>query len=266
MRSGIRKISERLSRGIVFGRHLPRDLGGRKILVSPEVGLRYWFLGLAKVDPFLLSIVRTLVHPGDVVWDVGANIGLFAFAAASRVGPAGRVLAIEPDTWLIDLMRRSSKMQSRRSAPVDILAAAVSERVGVDHLHIAKRARAANFLRGAGTPESGGIREDQLVLTVNLDWLAKTYPPPTHLKIDVEGAELSVLRGGHDLLSTIRPIVICEVSATSFHDVSAVLRDCGYRFAPEERPSSDKSGGRTPIWNILAYPNERSHDQYWSLA
>jgi FkbM family methyltransferase len=249
----IRTIAEHLSRGVILSRHLPAEFGGSKILVSPEVGLRYWRPGLAKIDPFLFSTARKLIHPGDVVWDVGANIGLFAFSAAASAQCSGRVLAIEPDTWLVGLMRRSSRMQSAASAPVDILPAAVSERVGVEQLHVAKRARAANFLQGAGTAESGGSRESQMVPTVTLDSLLDCYPGPQLLKIDVEGAEVRVLKGALRLLGTVRPAMICEVSAGSIQAVSEILESSGYAVCEDDRVSPDQT-----LWNIVAKPHALS--------
>jgi hypothetical protein len=84
-----------MSRGLVLRRHLPAEFNRLPIYVSPEAGLRYWRRRLEKVDPPLLRMVRELVKPGSVVWDVGANVGLFSLSAAALAGPSGSVLAIE---------------------------------------------------------------------------------------------------------------------------------------------------------------------------
>src|SRR6266850_1933144 len=94
----LRRLAERLSRGVVLRRHLPSDFQRLPLYVTPEAGLRHW-ADLSSVDRHLLRMVRELVRPG-VVWDVGANVGLFAFSAAAIAGPSGLVLAIEPDVWL----------------------------------------------------------------------------------------------------------------------------------------------------------------------
>src|SRR5438270_12601633 len=101
----LRRLAERLSRGVVLQRRLPADLQRLPLFVTPEAGLRHW-LGLSRVDPHLFRMARELVEPGSVVWDVGANVGLFAFSAAVRAGVTGLVLTIEPDVWLADLMNR----------------------------------------------------------------------------------------------------------------------------------------------------------------
>ena len=79
-------------------RRLPKVFGGAPILVSPDSALAFWKRDLGSVDPYLLSMARELVRPGMVVWDIGANVGLFAFAAAALGAP--QVLAVEPDIWL----------------------------------------------------------------------------------------------------------------------------------------------------------------------
>ena len=105
-----RHTAERFSRGIVLRRRLPRDFSRLPIVVSPEASLRYW-LPMSKADPMLYRMAKELVRTGDIVWDVGANVGLFSFSAAAR--GALVVLAIEPDAWLCGLIRRSIFAASR---------------------------------------------------------------------------------------------------------------------------------------------------------
>jgi hypothetical protein len=146
----VRALAERLSRGRVLKRQLPARFGGAPIFVSPDAALRFWRKDLAKCDPPLFDAADELVRPGDVVWDVGANVGLFTFAAAARAGATGRVLAVEADQWLVSLLRRSASCQPASSAAVSVLSAAVSDRVGVAEFCIAKRGRCSNYLRGLG--------------------------------------------------------------------------------------------------------------------
>src|SRR5712691_602322 len=51
---------------------------------------------LGNADPDVQNALQTLVHPGDVIYDVGANVGFFTVIAARLTGPSGRVVAFEP--------------------------------------------------------------------------------------------------------------------------------------------------------------------------
>ena len=107
----LRRLTERITRDWTLRRQLPQDFGGVPILVTPSAGLRYLARSMNDVDPVLMNLVKEFVRPGSVVWDIGANVGLFTFAAASLAGPGGQVMAMEPDAWLVQLLRRSAKLQ-----------------------------------------------------------------------------------------------------------------------------------------------------------
>ncbi|MEK7994843.1 MAG: FkbM family methyltransferase [Planctomycetota bacterium] len=250
-----RRIAERLSRGKVLKRRLPRGFGAGEIYVSPECGLKFWRWDLGATDPWLLGMVWELVNPGEVVWDIGANLGLFSFAAAYRAGPRGKVLALEPDTWLVDLLRRSARLAATGQADVEILPVAASDVVGPARFNIAQRARAANYLDGEGTDQAGGRRETQTVLAVNCDWLLEHYPAPQVLKIDVEGAEAKVLAGSIKLLTRAdRPKVLCEVCPQNSASVVRLLHECGYVLYDAAVPAGSRPPVSQASWNTLALP------------
>lgn len=252
----VRSLLERASRGRVLRRRMPPEFGGRRIFVTPDAALSFWLPGLARTDPQLLRLAAELVCPRARVWDVGANVGLFAFAAAFRAGSEGEVLAIEPDEWLAGLLRRSAAAALPASAPVVVLGAAVSDRAGTSEFFIARRGRAANHLAGvAGSSQTGGARERRQVATVTLDTLLATYRPPSLVKIDVEGAELDCLRGANRLLSRVRPVILCEVTAENAAGVSEVLHRHRYAILDAAAaPAARKALALAP-WNTLGIPD-----------
>lgn len=182
----LRRLAERMSRDWTLRRRLPAEFGHAPIVVTPSAGLRYVTRRLDSVDPVLINLAREFVRPGAVVWDVGANVGLFAFAAASLAGSSGQVVAMEPDAWLVQLLRRSARMQPPGSAPVRVVPAAVAATPALRTLCLAERSRAANYLAEYGTTQTGGPREDQTIVALNLDWIAGFEPLPSLIKIDVE--------------------------------------------------------------------------------
>jgi FkbM family methyltransferase len=251
----LRTLAERLSRGLVFRRRLPPEFGGGRIFVSPESGLRFYRRSIASGDATLFKMAGELVKPGDVVWDVGANVGLFTFAAAYRAGKSGAVIAIEPDTWLASLLQRSCELRERDSeAPVTVISAAVSDQVGLAKFHIAARSRSSNHLEGGGSTQSGGARRTEMVITITLDWLLQSLPSPRVLKVDVEALEHRVLAGATTLLSKVRPVVWCEVNPVNQQEVTSIFRAHQYQlFYANQNPSERQSLSQAP-WDTLAVP------------
>lgn len=251
-----RTLLEQASHRLVIRRRLPPPFAPARIYTSPEGGLRYLKPRMDRVDPALLRLVTETVRPGDTVWDIGANIGLFSFAAAVAVGANGHVLSVEPDTVLVGLLRRSAA--GLQHASVEVFPAAVSDECGVARFHIARRNRSTSHLDGFGTTQTGGIRATQLVPTVSLDWLAGHFPRPDVIKIDVEGAEALVLGGGPAVLGA-HPRIICEVAKENAATVGDLLVNSGYTLYDGDRPAN----GRRPIdeapANTLAI-HEREHD------
>jgi FkbM family methyltransferase len=232
----LRSSLERAAHRIVIRRRLPAPFAAARIYVCSEGRLRYLTRGMAQVDPPLLRLAAEIVRPGATVWDIGANVGLFTFAAAVAAGPAGSVLAVEPDTLLAGLLRRSAAF-NRGNAPVDVLPAAVSDDLSVARFHIARRNRPTNHLDGFGTSQTGGIRATELVPTVTLDWLATHFAAPDVIKIDVEEAEAAVLAGGSRVLE-LASTIICEVAARNSAAVRDTLGRHGYLLYDGDRPSA----------------------------
>jgi len=246
VRMTLRSVVERMTHRLVVRRALPTPFAG-SFYVSSEAGLRYLKPTLRDVDPTLLRLVDELVSPGDVVWDIGANVGLFTFTAASKVGTGGRVVAVDADTYNVGLLRRSA---SRHGWQVDVVSAAVSDQNGLATFHIASRNRSTNALDGYGSTQMGGIRQTQIVPTVTLDLLADHFPAPDVLKIDIEGAEVLALTGGPSVLSK-GPTIICEVTMGNAERVAKVLRRFGYTFEDGDIPAP-RSAVDLPPFTLVA--------------
>lgn len=245
----LRTLLECATRPLRYKRRLPKEFGGNPIWVSPSAGLRYLFRPMDQIDSPLLNLVTEFVKPGHVVWDIGANLGLFSLAAAYKTGHSGKVVAVEPDIEMVRLMRRTV---TTWNTPVEIVPAAIADKVGLRTLHIASRASASNFLDGYGSMQTGGSRLEYTVLALTLDWLADHFPLPDILKIDVEGAEIEVLKGGKSVIENKRPIIICEVHIHSVAELSWLFTSHNYTMF------DIGSGNRQPItraaWNTLAIP------------
>ena len=209
-----------MSRNRVLLRHLPKDLNAAPIYVSPEASLSHLKL---RLESDLFNLAREFVNPGDAVWDIGANVGLFAIAAAQKAGPTGSILAIEPDLWLASLLQRSASAQRPDTAPIHIFPAAVSNAAGIGTFHIANRNRASNHL--ASVPEhsqAGGTRE------------------------------IDLLHGADRLLSEIRPILMCESQHRNRPAATTIFRRYNYKLYDWD--ANPRVEIETAAFNTLAIP------------
>lgn len=156
----LRSALEQATHRVVVRRRPPPPFGAARIYV---VGRRAALSRArhARVDPALVGLATESMRPGDTAWDIGANLGLFSFAAAVTAGPSGRVLAMEPDTAPAGLRRRAGAVYQGH-APVDVLPAAVSDQESAARSHIASWSRSTNHLDGFGTIQAGGVRTTQL--------------------------------------------------------------------------------------------------------
>ena len=252
----IRTLMELCSRGRIVCRRMPARVGGGKVWLSPESALRYWAWNLdtPKHSKVLVDVAARFARPGSVVWDIGANCGVFAAACARLVGPRGCILAVEPDsTTAVALHLNAGVCRASGGAQFDVLECAVSDRLGIAHLSIARRGRATNFLSSAGgRSEAGGVRGVRSVLTVSLDWLFGEFATPNLVKIDVEGAEAMVIRGGMRVLRDAQPVILCAVGDDTRTEVCGALSSLGYTLSDAEEPARDD--GWRFAHNVLAIP------------
>ncbi|NEZ65800.1 FkbM family methyltransferase [Leptolyngbyaceae cyanobacterium CCMR0082] len=253
----IRKLVERLSREKYFIRNLPSEFSRTPLFVSPDAQLKYLKPGVEGFDKELLNIVSEYISKGDVVWDIGSNVGVFAFAAASIAGRNGHVLAVEPDIWLANLLQKSARLHANQNLSVDVLPAAIADSCGIANFLVADRGRASNALaKTGGRCQMGGYREKNLVPMFSLDDLLKISAKPNFIKIDVEGAEVNVLQGAQEILSDVRPVIYCEVGVPYRAEITEIFRAADYKIFDSGLPQASRFDIEKCGFNTLAYPSE----------
>jgi FkbM family methyltransferase len=168
------------------------------------------FRGYRRCEPDSWSVFLDDVHAGDLMVDVGANVGLYSIAAAKR---GAEVVAFEPDGFNARTLRRHARMNRVRER-VQVIEAAVGEGLGA--LPFAVR---GSPVSGAADLYLGATTDFKVVPVLSLD--AVLYGRKIDLmKVDVEGMEGSVLRGATQLLNDPkrRPrILLIEVHEPVLH-------------------------------------------------
>ena len=254
----LRSLLEALTRNWQWRSTLGPRYGRAPVVISPSGGLKHLAMSVARCHGPLLAAVDELVRPGHVVWDIGANLGIFGVAAAVRAGSEGLVYCFEPDAWLVQLLRRSAFLQAATTAPLIVVPAAVGEEVAVRTFNIARRSRAMSHLGGHGAIGCQSTRQSETVVALGVDWLASRIPPPDVIKIDVEGAELEVLRGGQALLRQRRPRIYCEVTDRNVPQVTALLTSLGYNLFDGDDAAASRQPVRMATFNTIAIPAEET--------
>lgn len=168
-----------------------------------------------EIDPNEFSFLADVLKPGMCVVDVGANEGLFTLFFRKRVGPGGRVIALEPsERELIHLKRN---LRINRFLDVDVIPLAVGDHVGRARLSLAEAGHAGH--NALGTPAAPWVSVvDQVEVEVStLDTLsdARNWPRIDLIKMDIEGSELRALRGADRLLARDRPMLLLEAEQES---------------------------------------------------
>ena len=250
-----RSLLEKLSRGRAMRRRLPARFGSRPLYLSPDSALSYLKPNWARSSHDLLSAAEKYVIPSDNVWDIGANVGVFAVAAAHMAGSGAEVLAVEADPFLAALLQKTVCEPSNSDLRMTVLCAAASSEAGIARFLVAARGRSFNSLERSGhRQQAGGSRYTQYVPTITLDSLLEHFAKPQVVKIDVEGAEAIVLHGATRILADCRPLFYIEVGAEQNADVMAEFQRHDYKLYDAD--AEDARELTQCSFNTLAVPRE----------
>jgi FkbM family methyltransferase len=243
-----------------------RDGVVRTILVGPSRGLRYRVMSPFRApvvggwEPAAQRLMVQHVAPDSVAYDIGANIGIHTLLLSRLVGPHGQVYAFEPVPELYRRLCENVGLNPSLPAarPVRL---ALGDRKGTAAFYTGHHAGAGHL--AASGPETG---DRILVDTSVLDDFVygDHHAPPGFMKIDVEGAEGSVLAGAEQVLSSARPIVMVDLHSPSQDlAVGQSLTRAGYvayRTADGTRVRDLQRGWPDPdglSGQVIAFPIER---------
>ncbi len=210
------------------------------VWLDRSIGNAYGVKGTYIEEPDCYRAFIEALTPASCVLDVGASFGLFTLGACTRV-TAGRVYAFEPAPAAADLLARHVRLNAAE-ARVECVRAAVGDHEGACTLHVPPRSAMSSFARSNARlrPEWDDAAVTAIeVPVVTLDaFCAGRGVVPDVIKIDVEGAEVLVLRGARDTLARHRPVLFCEVHplqmeavGSSLDEFRAVVDGSGYAIA-----------------------------------
>ena len=198
-------------------------------------------------EPYKTDALLEALRCGDVVLDVGAHVGYYTVIAARAVGQEGRVAAFEPRPMTARFLRRNVELNSLSN--VRVYEAAVGEQAGTAWFE-GRTGTGTGHLAARGDIEVPVLVLDELVESGEL-------PPPSLIKIDVEGGELDVLNGAMRTLNAHRPVLLLATHGETLHrDCLAMLERLQYKWRILD------PGGESGDIEILAWPlppSDKSH-------
>jgi FkbM family methyltransferase len=247
--------------------HLP---WGLELEVRSREAIGYSILTAGVFDPCVTETLHRLIDPGDLVVDVGANVGYLTSLAASRAGGGGSVIAYEPHPRVFELLQANVARWRGRSdlAPVEIRQAAVSDRRGTAKLASGPLFHENMGLASLQPADTADAAVDLLSVAVERLDDALAGRRIGVMKVDVEGHEPEVLRGAEQLLRAglIRDLVFEDheqypdpstelVQAANYQLFSLENDLFGLRLgAPEQR-------GKVSAWPGPSYLATRDPDR-----
>jgi FkbM family methyltransferase len=178
------------------------------------------------------TVLESLLKPGDTYCDLGANVGYFTLMASRLVGPSGCVVAVEPSTRA--LRKLTSHLWLNQCRNVLLMSCAVGESRGYSALQLATESNIGGT--GIATDESSSHAVERIWIVPLDELLPNGSFHPKLIKLDLEGYELSALRGAIRTIETSHPWIICEVTERllqKFHattvELFELLLQRGYR-------------------------------------
>lgn len=189
-------------------------------------------------EPWTVEWIEHWIQPGDVLFDIGANVGAYSLVAASHTVGQARVYAFEPayHTYaaLCDNIVRNGFADCITPLPVALSDATTLVRFDYRAL---RPGTARHRLVNSPADANAETREfapaySQPVLAYRLDDVIALHglPRPNHLKLDVDGAEVAVLEGARETLAGPEVIsLMIEVHVHQAERVVALLESLGFR-------------------------------------
>jgi FkbM family methyltransferase len=165
------------------------------------------------------------IRSGQVVYDLGANVGFYSLLASALVGPTGRVFAFEPDPANVRVLRRHLELNQISNCTV--IESAISNSAGYADF-------AFGDSRSTGRLDqrsSDGLR----VRTVALDELLRSgeLPAPDIMKCDIEGGEHRALLGACEILTQHTPTIFLATHGLQQHELCCrLLGELDYKLVP----------------------------------
>lgn len=225
----------------LFGRgpisHVQRRHIHWELDLREGIDFSIWLLGA--FEPETVRCYERILKPGNVVLDIGANIGAHTFLMARAVGPTGSVYAFEPTDYAF------GKLMRNRSLNPDLADRVHCMQYMLVDSNMTKNPAPGLYSSWPLKPEEGlhELHKGRLMTTSGSQ--AKTLDSVVEalgldrvdsIKLDIDGAECGMIRGATETLKRWRPTIVMELApyaleeqGASLAELIGLLKECGYQ-------------------------------------
>lgn len=188
----------------------------------------------------VVRAMQKLVKPGDTTLDIGANMGAITLHIARAVGPTGRVIAVEPTARPYSRLARNVALNPDLAARTKTMRAYLVSAPAEEVPAILHSSWSVGPRTGQAHPIHGGFEETTTgAAAITLDALldAEGVQNLSFIKLDVDGAEVAVLKGGLKSIARHRPNILIEIAPFALNEAGEaghvpleMLEKLGYTF------------------------------------
>jgi FkbM family methyltransferase len=180
-------------------RYVEKEIVGNKMYLDlKDPGISSDLLRDGIREPFLTESIQKEIKEGDVIVDIGANIGYYALQEARLVGDKGRVYAIEPVPENVELLKKNIELNNYSN--IEVFQLAVGAVNKTDYVYISNCRNTASMIKTQASIDRASVQ------VTTLDKFLENKPSPNLIRMDVEGYEVEIVKGMTKLLEANKPL------------------------------------------------------------
>jgi len=169
----------------------------------------------SKSDKGEITYIKSAIKKGDTVFDIGAHKAGYLYFILKQVGTQGKVIGFEPQTFLFQYLTKIKALFKWENVNIENLA--LSNNTGHQSLYFPLASAGKTSSPSATIVQHGNDTEftamEEVTITTLDEYCTHHQIIPQFLKVDVEGNELNVFKGGIHTLTKHRPKIIVEIEA-----------------------------------------------------
>ena len=204
----------------------------------------------ARSEPETFEWIKKYLRANEILWDIGANIGIFSLYAA--LGGNNKVLAIEPSAESYSTLNANIRLNNLEDH-IDALCFAGSQETNLLQLHMKDPSSGASHNSIGSSENQFGefdVNGKQSVIAISLDDLDQIegIASPNHVKLDVDGKELEILTGATKVLKKVDSLLIEVEGKNLSENLGSIENTIAESGLTENKDWRDKGSGRNRLY------------------